>query len=345
MSFVNVGTIFSPPLGGILYHQAGVLAVAAVSTGILVVDLIMQTLLIEKKAAARYFASSSASTHKSPDSDHPEAQEEPSRTEGSPLLGHEDASRDYFIAPIENRVLRSAPILVCLRNSSLVVAFLISGIRSALLGAFDATIPLQAIDLFRISSPKAGLLFVPMGCLRLAMGPAGGWAVDRYGSKVVAVFGYSLLTPVLILFRLVKPEPRATEIALYCVLLALCGFGLAMVSTPSFVEAGAVVQKYHRRNPGLFGENGPLASLYGMNLMVFSLGLTLGPLLAGGLRERYVQVQNAASLAAAIAYVLTANRIGYGNMNAVLAGLAAMSAIASFMWLGGRPMVLGNNKT
>lgn len=33
-------------------------------------------------------------------------------------------------------------------------------------------------------------------------------------------------------------------------------------------------------------------------------------------------------------------RIGYGDMNAVFAGLAGLSAIASFIWLGGKPAVL-----
>lgn len=75
-------------------------------------------------------------------------------------------------------------------------------------------------------------------------------------------------------------------IALYCVLLALYGTGLALIDTPCMVEGGLVVNEYHRRKPGLFGKNGPFASLYGFNLLIFGLGLTVGPILAGGLRHR-----------------------------------------------------------
>lgn len=44
----------------------------------------------------------------------------------------------------------------------------------------------------------------------------------------------------------------------------------------------------------------------------------MGPLIAGGLRES----------------------IGYGNMNAVIAGMCAMVSILSFVYLGEKPKVL-----
>jgi hypothetical protein len=61
MSFVNTGPLSSPPVDGIVYNQAGILGVAAVSMGVLVLDLTMQVLLIDKKAATRYISKSSES--------------------------------------------------------------------------------------------------------------------------------------------------------------------------------------------------------------------------------------------------------------------------------------------
>lgn len=49
--------------------------------------------------------------------------------------------------------------------------------------------------------------------------------------------------------------------------------------------------------------------------MVFSAGFTFGPVLAGSLRES----------------------IGYGNMNAVVAGMCAVVAALCFGYLGGAP--------
>jgi MFS family permease len=154
-----------------------------------------------------------------------------------------------------------------------------------LVGAFEATIPLGANDLINFRLLHAGLFFVPLDCLRLATGPIGGWGVDRYGPKSIAVLGQSFLVPVLIVFRLVKAQPRAPQIVLYCILLASSGIGIALIGTPGFVEAGAAVKKYDKRNPGLFGDNGPFVSLYGMTLMAFGFGLTAGPILAGALRN------------------------------------------------------------
>jgi MFS family permease len=301
MGFVQVGAVVSPPLGGIIYSQAGIGALAAVSTGILLLDLLMRILLIEKKVAARYVhiepfianGASAQSPHEPP-SDNSEGS---SHTEESRLLPSEDALDEYFLPSTENRILQSMPILQCLGNSSLVTAITLFGIQSAVLSSFDATISLQAYDMFNFGSLEAGLFFVPLCCLRLVAAPIGGWAVDRYGPKPISVLGNVLLAPVLVALRLVKAEPRATQIALYCVLLGLAGLCKALIGPPTFIAAGAVVKRYHQRNPELFGENGPIASMYGLNLMTFSIGLTVGPIVAGGLRDRYVQAKNPAFLA------------------------------------------------
>jgi hypothetical protein len=58
--------------------------------------------------------------------------------------------------------------------------------------------------------------------------------------------------------------------------------------------------------------------LYGLQSMVFSAGLSLGPEIAGQLRLA----------------------IGYGNMNAVLAGICTFTALLCFVYLGGTPRFL-----
>ena len=52
--------------------------------------------------------------------------------------------------------------------------------------------------------------------------------------------------------------------------------------------------------------------------MVFSAGLTLGPLVSGGLKDA----------------------IGYGDMNIVIAVLCAVTAALSFIFVGGKPALL-----
>ncbi|OCL07029.1 MFS general substrate transporter, partial [Glonium stellatum] len=214
----------------------------------------------------------------------------------------------YDLAPPKTALTRTLPILLCLRNPSLLTSLFLGLIQAMLLGAFDATVPLVANTRYNFDSLSAGLLFLPLGASDLLLGPLFGWAVDRYGTKPLAVLGYAYLVPVLTLLRLPlqHPAPGQTgaQVALFAALLALNGVGFAIINAPALVEAGAVVERFWKRNPALFGERGPYAQLYGFNSMVWSGGLTLGPLVAGSLRER----------------------IGYGNMCAVLAGICAVTA-------------------
>jgi hypothetical protein len=91
------------------------------------------------------------------------------------------------------------------------------------------------------------------------------------------------------------------------------------IAALSIVETSCVVELYHKHNPEYFGKEGPYAQLYAINSLVFSAGLTLGPLICGGLRDA----------------------IGYGNMNAVVAGLCLFTSALCFVYLGGRPKILG----
>ena len=75
-----------------------------------------------------------------------------------------------------------------------------------------------------------------------------------------------------------------------------------------------MTEQFHVQNPGLFKEEGgPFAKLYAVNSMGFSLGLTIGPVVAGWLRER----------------------IGWGNMLAVVAVYCAVVGVVCLLYLGG----------
>lgn len=57
--------------------------------------------------------------------------------------------------------------------------------------------------------------------------------------------------------------------------------------------------------------------------MVFSAGLTLGPELAGELKQA----------------------IGYGNMNLVLAVICAVTAVLCFVYIGGKPRLFRRKRS
>ncbi len=308
-----------------MYEKTGFVGVFGLSAGVLCFDFIMRLLVVEKKVAARYDEAKKVTPDDDNDADHiqdtnDDPEEPPSPTEDAALLPKPEA--DYYaVPPHPNRLIRTLPILFCLTSPRLLTALLLAFMHALLLGTFDATVPTEAQSLFDFSSLRSGLLFIALDIPYLIFGPLAGWTVDRYGPKPAAVAGFAYLVPVLVLLRLAHPG-GTHQIILYCALLSLCGVGMGVIGSPSIVEASDVVQKFDRANGDFFGKNGPYAQLYGLNSLVFSAGLTVGPILAGSLRDA----------------------IGYGNMNLVVAVLSGVVAVLSFVYIGGTPKILGRLK-
>ncbi|KAI0973712.1 major facilitator superfamily domain-containing protein [Xylaria arbuscula] len=326
-SFISVGELMAPVIGGILYEKTGYAGVFGVGAAILALDFLMRLLVIEKRTAAKYDKSARdgegnprcAGSRMDPEGD--DRSHEASE-EDTLLPKKEDEA--YKILKEPNKLIRALPILICFQNPRLVMSLCLAFVQATLLAVFDATIPTEAQTLFQFSPLKAGLIFIALDVPYLLLGPVAGWAVDRYGTKSAAVLGFGWMVPVLILLRLPPEEllPVSRNIVLYCAILALNGIGLAVIGSPSVVEASDVVQKYDKANPGFFGENGPYAQLYGFNSLFFCSGLTVGPIAAGYLKDS----------------------IGYGNMNLVFAVLSAVTSILSFFIIGGKPRILLKSK-
>ncbi|KAK5197275.1 hypothetical protein LTR92_003214 [Exophiala xenobiotica] len=328
-SFISVGELAAPVLGGVLYRKTGYAGVFGLGSALLGLDFIMRLLVIEKKVAAKHDKSFQVSKDarvraegdEDDNSTNPDP-ETPSAGSEQDLLLPKKGDKQYAIPDGQNRLIRMLPILYCLSDPRLLVALLLAFVQAALLATFDATIPTEAQALFGFDSLQAGLLFIALDIPYLLLGPIAGWCVDRYGTKPASVLGFGFLVPSLILLRLppaqITPNVKS-NIILYCGLLALNGMGLAVIGSPSIVESSDVVQRYDKANPGLFGENGPYAQLYAFNSLVFSAGLTIGPILSGGLKDA----------------------IGYGNMNIVVACSSGITALLSFFFVGGKPKIVG----
>jgi hypothetical protein len=302
--------------GGLLYEKTGYSGVFAIGASLLIIDLVMRLLMIEKKIAARYVAARQSSDSEESSGHHENGAQDGPATETTALLAdspRSDSEVDnaYKLSIPTSGLVAYLPVLACFQSPALIVSQLIGIVQALLLAGFDATVPLIGSEWYGFSSLKAGLLFLPLGIADLIIGTLAGWAIDIVGTKPVSVLGFIVMTPSFALMRVPRPGGM-DQIAIYCTILTLCGVGTTVAGTPGLVEAGTVMEAYHKANPGLFGENGPYAQLYGITSMIFSLGLTLGPIVAGGLREQ----------------------IGYGNMNAVLAAVCFVMGILSWLYIG-----------
>ncbi|KAF7882013.1 uncharacterized protein EAF01_011793 [Botrytis porri] len=315
-SFIGTGELVAPVLGGMVYDKVGSNAVFGMGIALLGVDFGMRVAVVEKKVARKWGVEEGLDG-----SEQGGASENGNGNgEEAPLLGNgKDSDLDSWKIRKElPNFVRKFPVLYLLSSPRLLTAELVAFMQATILAVFDATIPTQSQSLFGFTALQTGLLFTPIVLTSLIFGPLAGMGVDRYGPKIIGTIGYTFFILPLILLRL--PVLNTThDLVLYYILLSLCGFGMALIGAPSIVEASYVAEKYHNANPELFGEEGPYAQLYALNSMVFSAGFTIGPVMAGSLREA----------------------IGYGNMNAVVAGMCAVVAALCFGYLGGVPVCRG----
>lgn len=322
-SFISMGELVAPVLGGVVYDKVGSNAVFGMGIALLGVDFGMRVAVIEKKVARKWgFEEEVGGSEEGGASENGNRNDNGNEEVGeeAPLLGNGKDSNieSWKIQKELPGFVKKFPILYLLSSPRLLTAELVAFMQATILAVFDATIPTQSQSLFGFTALQTGLLFTPIVLTSLIFGPLAGMGVDRYGPKIIGTTGYTFFILPLILLRL--PVSNTThDLVLFCILLSFCGFGMAMIGAPSIVEASYVAEKYHSANPELFGEEGPYAQLYAMNSMVFSAGFTFGPVMAGSLREG----------------------IGYGNMNAVVAAMCAVVAALCFGYLGGVPRCRG----
>lgn len=304
-----------------LYAKTGLAGVFGLGLALIAVDFLMRLVVIEKRTANKYFQHQRESERALRDDSDSTLDDEEAQDEERPLLGERSLS-DYRLPDKKPWIVQKVTILACMGDIALLSSLWLAFAQALLIGSFDATIPTVAESFYGFDSLRAGLMFLPLGATDLVTGPIAGWSVDKFGTKPITTMGCLWLTPAFILLRIPHPDlvngEASPQVKIWAGLLAIAGVGMGIFGAPTIVEAGAVVENYYKANPEFFGENGPYAQLYGINSMGFNFGLVIGPLIAGSLKDS----------------------IGYGNMNAVMAGIAALSAIISFLFIGGKPRVL-----
>ncbi|XWW94321.1 hypothetical protein V2A60_002264 [Cordyceps javanica] len=293
-SFVSMGQLVAPALGGFLYDLGGMQAIFALSAAILVVDLTMRLLVLDRMEMDNYKVApgqdKSAAISESREN-LPNGRCCADANESSPLLGQRSKleSCNFIIPENPGWLARNLPVAFCMRNPRLSMAMAMSLSQGVIFGAIDATVPIELSNLFSFTSNQVGMVFVCMMIPFVGLGQPAGWAVDRYGPRALATSG--LLVTIVASGLLSLPSlgilSDAAKVPFFCVVLALNGVALAMTGPISFVEAGSVIESYHLANPGFFGKHGPYAQLHGFNSLFFFSGLAIGPLAGGWLNATY----------------------------------------------------------
>lgn len=312
--FICVGELLAPVLGGLVYQQLGEAWVFNVGFMMLAIDFFVRILVVEKKVVKRNGWDKMLS-HKD---SFPTNETDPLICKKNTNASSKTALSKWELPSDVPKWFSKLPVVYLTATSPRILAsLLLCFTHSMTLGIFDATIPLESVDLFSFTSRSAGFLFIPLILPYLLLAPVAGLVVDRYGTKIPAAIGLLILACPLTLFGFVNAaspgqEGHFLEVTKFSILLSICGVGIASISSQSLIDESIVIDSYEKANPNLFPGGAPYAQLYAMNNIVFSLGLTLGPLIAGSIRMNF----------------------GYPIMNYCLAGWCVLASILCTLFLG-----------
>lgn len=301
-SIVGMAEIIAPVVGGVLYHTIGPIAVFSISFFAIGIDFFMRLLLIEKKVALQ--------KHGIYDDAVDDARDE-EQDELSSLLSNNKHQDQWKISDDRSMLLQKLPILCFLKNPNFIAALVLQFVMATLFGTYDATLPTEALKLFHVNPLQAGLIFIPVCLPGMLLGPLAGKLIDKFGGKPMAVIGFLWPIPALLCLR-IPQEGGIDEMIKMAVILSFAGMANGLFGGSPTVELTRIVGLYHKANPELFGEQGPYCQSYALGSLTYSLGLTVGPILAGGLRET----------------------IGFGNMMAVLACMCGATSVLSYYYIG-----------
>lgn len=262
----TLAELVAPLLGGIVFNKGGYFPVFYMSFGMIIIDIILRALLVEKKIAKQWLVTEEPINNQS-STINPAAESHQLVTSGEP-------------SPLKKRY----PIMVLLSSRRLWSALWLSLFQCVLLTAFEATLPLRVAEVFHWNSLGAGLVFLAFA-LTTFSAPLVGMFVDSYGPRLPTALGFLFATIPLVLLLLIN-HPGIRQIVFLCALLALLGLALTTAMVPLIAEITYSVSAEEKRHPGVFGERGAYAQAYGIWNCAFAGGALIGPLWGGFVRDK-----------------------------------------------------------
>ncbi|OJJ52895.1 hypothetical protein ASPSYDRAFT_125924, partial [Aspergillus sydowii CBS 593.65] len=288
-----MGPLLGPLLGGVVYASGGYYAVFALAFGLVVVDIGLRLVMIERQEKEEE-EEEEGQTGDGPDGD---SRGRDTRdvvdgsvpaSEDSPLLGQQPASQSLSSQSEGYKTPDRPPALfVLLSSERMWITIWGYFVGAVIMSSFNSILPLFVRDTFNWTQTGQGLIFLPLSIPNF-LGPFYGWVNDRYPQSRRYVAAGSLLgvSITAVLLRFISEDTTGQQVLL-CVLLALLGLSLAASDPPLLSEAAFAVSEQQERRPGIFGGSEPTALMYGILSATFSAGAIAGSFLAGLIKEAY----------------------------------------------------------
>ncbi|GEM11685.1 MFS amine transporter [Rhodotorula toruloides] len=234
MSGLSVGEAIGPPIGGALYRHLGWRAPFGFLLILLVVDIVLRFLIVEKKTALDWIQRGVTIPHFSAP-DYPPATTTSKEEAIVPLARSTtitSSEATEVAVPIPPKAETEGANLWqtmwrLLRNPRAAVALAMAFLYGADFGLLEAGMVLYVKEHYGLDEQGAGLIFLAVVIPSFIIAPLAGWLTDLYGSKWPATVGMVIVTASYPLLIIRGPLP------LFVFFLVLIGIGLSAVSTPT----------------------------------------------------------------------------------------------------------------
>lgn len=229
LSGMNFGVLVSPTLGGIVYEKAGFYPVFIMGLGVVLINLVLILLMIDRKAAAKYRGhddstkSSSLPNRKLPKS---------AIAHGKRRLSTVEEGHSTITTPLLSRCRETSSAVTkdpswwtivggFLRNHRIFAALYGCLINTILVSAMDAVLPIFIKQTFHWFSGATGAMFLNLTIPSL-IGPFVGMISDKYGVRLISALGFTLAAIAVALLALIQHD-NTTNKVMACVLLSFVG--------------------------------------------------------------------------------------------------------------------------
>ena len=294
---MSAALLLGPVLGGGLYELGGPQAVFLVPTGLLVMEIVLRSLVIEGKSPlVETPTSSNRGEIHSPTVLGQEARDLEAN-------GHV-ASETQPLLPKDT--MKRHPLITLLLSPRFDVALFSSFTLNGLANGFDTILPAYCLDELDAEPHQVALFFLLIGG-PMMLSPIAGYLTDKHGPRWPTTGGLIVLIPSLFLLRYVSRHSSHPFVKLG-ILLGSVGIGLSQAIPPLQAEISAAVRSIEEGSPGVFGSRGAYSLAYGLLSTAFAAGAMLGPIFCGFLRVavgwRWVLIVMAALAAVVLVLVV-----------------------------------------
>lgn len=288
---INLGTSCGPLVAGVLFDLAGYWAAWSSVLVVVITDVVLRCLMIENKQR-------NLSTLQATKSDHQDTEREallPSLPEvhgGIHELESEKTELEIYTCLFSNG-----------RFTGGIICYLCFAILTM---SFDTTLPLHVRGTFQWGSLQSGLLFAAFQGPGVFLSVPVGWLKDRVGTRWPTTIGFALLVPLVLVVGMPGDErfPWANQgdvgRIIYSAMVGGTGVVICLLNGVGMIEAtrkfqglqhcppdsdnnhfAEAVDEIQGEKPGIFGRNGGYSRAISITSMSFTLGMFVGPIVAG----------------------------------------------------------------